>query len=85
MLLIASKSVLRILKVPLRNLLLNQQLHERNPHPSSATFSCLMTEQDLDIILEYLQKATVPAADHDAFFRAFERLRAIRYKEKQAA
>jgi hypothetical protein len=85
MLLIGSKNVLQILKMLWQNLLRNQQLYERNPHPSSATFSCLMTEQDIDIILEYLQKATVPAADHDAFFRAFERLRAIRYKEKQAA
>jgi hypothetical protein len=44
-----------------------------------------MTHQDLDILIKYLQKAVVPAADHEAFIRAFERLLALQNKGLVAA
>ena len=44
-----------------------------------------MTNADLDILIKYLQKAVVPAADHEAFIRAFERLIALRDKGLRAA
>ena len=44
-----------------------------------------MTSADLDIIIKYLQKAVVPAADHEAFIRAFERLISLRDKALLAA
>jgi hypothetical protein len=44
-----------------------------------------MTPQDLEIILKYLAKTVVPQADHDAFFLAVERLRALQIKVLNAA
>ena len=44
-----------------------------------------MTQQDIDILLKYLMKAVVPAADHDSFLKAVERLEALRSKENKAA
>ena len=44
-----------------------------------------MTNADLDILIKYLQKAVVPAADHEAFILAFERLIALKNKALLAA
>lgn len=44
-----------------------------------------MTQQDIDILIQYLQKAIVPQADQAAFIKAFERLIALKHKGKRAA
>lgn len=44
-----------------------------------------MTRQDIEILLRYLTKATVPMADQDAFIKAVERLEALLHKGRVAA
>ena len=44
-----------------------------------------MTRKDIEILLKYLTKATVPMADQDAFIQAVHRLEALLNKAKTAA
>lgn len=44
-----------------------------------------MTRADIEILLRYLMKATVPMADQDAFIQAVQRLEALLHKAKTAA
>jgi hypothetical protein len=44
-----------------------------------------MTDQDLDIIIKYLEKALVPLAEQHKFVEAYERLVALRRKLQTAA
>lgn len=44
-----------------------------------------MTRQDVEILLKYLTKATVPLADQDAFLHAVERLESLLHKGSVAA
>jgi hypothetical protein len=39
-----------------------------------------MTQQDIDILIKYLQKAVVPQADQQAFLQAVDRLFALKNK-----
>jgi hypothetical protein len=44
-----------------------------------------MTQQDIDILIKYLQKAIVPQAEQAQFIKAFERLMSLKLKSRQAA
>jgi hypothetical protein len=44
-----------------------------------------MTDAELEILIKYLQKAVVPATEHETFLRAFERLIALKNKGLLAA
>lgn len=44
-----------------------------------------MTRADVEILLQYLMKATVPQADQDRFIQAVERLQALLGKVSVAA
>jgi hypothetical protein len=44
-----------------------------------------MTRADIEILLRYLTKATVPQADQDRFIHAVERLQALLGKVSAAA
>lgn len=44
-----------------------------------------MTRADIEILLKYLYKVVVPAADHDQYIQAVERLEALIRKEKKVA
>jgi hypothetical protein len=44
-----------------------------------------MTQQDIDILIKYLQKAVVPQADQQAFLVAVDRLVALKNKALLAA
>lgn len=44
-----------------------------------------MTQQDIDILIKYLQKAVVPQADQQAFLAAVDRLVALKNKALLAA
>lgn len=44
-----------------------------------------MTQQDIDILIKYLQKAIVPQAEQARFIKAFERLVSLKQKSRQAA
>jgi hypothetical protein len=44
-----------------------------------------MTRADIEILLQYLVKATVPLADQDRFIQAVERLNALLGKDSVAA
>lgn len=44
-----------------------------------------MTRQDVEILLKYLTKATVPPAEQDQFIHAVERLAALLDKVRTAA
>jgi hypothetical protein len=44
-----------------------------------------MTEQDIQILIQYLRKVVVPSSDHEDFLKAFERLQALSKHLRQAA
>jgi|DEB3_MinimDraft_2_1074329.scaffolds.fasta_scaffold27818_2 hypothetical protein len=44
-----------------------------------------MTEQDIQILLKYLVKATVIPTEHDEFIRAVERLESLLRKAQRVA
>ena len=44
-----------------------------------------MTYQDIQILLQYLNKVVVPANDHDAFIQAYERLQNLLKQQKKVA
>lgn len=44
-----------------------------------------MTRADIEILLRYLTKATVPMADQDAFLQAVAHLEALLHKRSAAA
>lgn len=51
----------------------------------SANVSSPMTRSDIEILLKYLYKVVVPAADHDKYIQAVERLEALLNKGKKVA
>ena len=52
---------------------------------NGGTLGLPMTEQDIQILLKYLVKATVIPTEHDEFIRAVERLESLLRKAQRVA